>query len=563
MVTDGPIRGAALGGASAGVGGVCQAVADRLAADPGLLTSVWLERGGRLRCVAGQGDRPGRVGVSPTAGAVGATFTADTETVVPEDSGRRERDARPLGEACFPIRAHGCVIGVLQVRLTGLLAADDLDRVRRAAADLGVQIAALGAPPSESAAQRMLRHTASVSALDDPAAIASALLAAAIDLMGLESAALVGPACMPRVPPGASGEHRGEPATSALTTSRPTAAHPVTAIGPADRPATAIGAAGHPATANGPAGHPVTAIGPAGHPATAIGAAGHPATAIGPLGHVLATLPAPVLASLTHPTADPAEALVLHPDAEPAHAALAPLRAHGIRTLVAVAVVAQGRPRGILVLAGRARRAVAIDDVELLELLAAHAATCLRIADLMRSLRERAATDPLTGLGHYATFHEALARTHRRPRTAVVLVDVDGFKRLNDTFGHQHGDQVLRAIAAALDSALRRGDSLFRIGGDEFAALLAVTDADEAHEAGSRLRAAVADARLGVTVSIGVAVPLDGEADGALLARADRALYRVKAAGRDGVAVAAGSALDLAPPIGTDPTGLAAGEEAA
>jgi diguanylate cyclase (GGDEF)-like protein len=514
MVTDGPIRGVAPGGASAGVGGVCQAVADRLAADPGLLTSVWLERGGRLRCVAGQGDRPGRVGVSPTAGAVGATFTADAETVVPEESGRSERDARPLGEACFPIRAHGCVIGVLQVRLAGLLAADDLDRVRRAAADLGDQIAALGGPPSESAAQRMLRHMASLSALDDPAAIASALLAAAIDLMGLDSAALVRPAGMPPVPPDASGAHRGEPATSALATPR--------------RPT-----------------------------------ADHPATAIGPLGDALATLPAPVLASLTHPTADAAEALVLHPDADPAYAVLAPLRAHGIRTLVAVALVAQGRPRGVLVLAGRARRAVAIDDVELLELLAAHAATCLRTADLMRSLRERAATDPLTGLGHHATFHEALARTHRRPRTAVVLVDVDGFKRLNDTFGHQHGDQLLRAIAAALASALRRGDTLFRIGGDEFAALLAVTDADEAHEAGTRLRAAVADARLGVTVSIGVAVPLPGETDGALLARADRALYRVKAAGRDGVAVADGSALDLAPPIGTDPTGLATGEEAA
>src|SRR5262249_34586807 len=165
-------------------------------------------------------------------------------------------------------------------------------------------------------------------------------------------------------------------------------------------------------------------------------------------------------------------------------------------TLVAVGLVAQGRSRGVLVLAGRARRAVPVDDVELLELLAAHAATCLRTADLMRSLRERAATDPLTGLGHHATFHEALARTHRRPRTAFVLVDVDGFKRLNDTFGHQHGDHVLRAIATALGTALRRGDTLFRIGGDEFAALLAVADADEALEAGTRLRAAVADARL-------------------------------------------------------------------
>jgi diguanylate cyclase (GGDEF)-like protein len=214
-----------------------------------------------------------------------------------------------------------------------------------------------------------------------------------------------------------------------------------------------------------------------------------------------------------------------------------------------VGLVAHSESRGLLLLAGRAERPVPIDDVELLELLATHAATCLRTADLMRSLRERAATDPLTGLGHHATFHETRARAHRRPRTAVVLVDVDGFKRLNDTFGHQRGDDVLRAIAGALNGALRRGDTLFRIGGDEFAALLVVSDADEALEAGMRLRAMVARARLGVTVSIGVAVPREGEADAALLARADRALYRFKDAGRDGVMLADSEPLPIVPPL--------------
>ena len=148
------------------------------------------------------------------------------------------------------------------------------------------------------------------------------------------------------------------------------------------------------------------------------------------------------------------------------------------------------------------------------------------------------ARDPLTGLGHHATFHEALAASHRRPRTAVLICDVDGFKRLNDTFGHQRGDAVLRAVAGALGGALRRGDTLFRIGGDEFAALVAVDGAAEALEAGLRLRAAVGEADLGVTVSIGAAVAAEGEADAAVVARADRALYDVKARGRDGVAVA-------------------------
>jgi diguanylate cyclase (GGDEF)-like protein len=104
-------------------------------------------------------------------------------------------------------------------------------------------------------------------------------------------------------------------------------------------------------------------------------------------------------------------------------------------------------------------------------------------------------------------------------------------------------------VAAALSGALRRGDTLFRIGGDEFAALLVVADADEAIEAGARLRQAVNDADLGVTISIGVAVPVQGESDAALLARADRALYRVKDAGRDGVAIADDARLPVTPPL--------------
>jgi diguanylate cyclase (GGDEF)-like protein len=547
MVTDRPIQGVALGGASAEVGAVCQTVADRLAAETGLLTSIWLERGGRLRCVAGTGDRPGREGVSPTAGAVGATFTADVDTVVPEDSGRRE-DAPAVGEACFPIRSDDCVIGVLEVRFAGPLRSEDLDRVRRAAAGLGDQIAALGGPPAESAAQRTLRHMTSLSALEDPAAIASAVLSAAIDLMGLESAALVRPA--------AHAEHTARGRLGAALAATPAAPGPFDA-GLATRPAAPgpfdAGLAATPA-APGPfdAGLAATPAAPAPLD-TALTAT--PTASIGPLGTTLADLPAAALAAMTHPAGDAAQALVLHPADDPTHPGLAPLRAAGVRTLVAVSLVAQGRPRGVLLLAGRAERRVPTEDVELLELLAAHAATCLRTADLMRSLRERAATDPLTGLGHHATFHEALARTHRRPQTAVVVVDLDGFKRINDTYGHQHGDQVLRAIAAALSGALRRGDTLFRIGGDEFAALLAVADADEALEAGTRLRAAVAEAGLGVTVSIGVAVPQLDEPDGALVGRADRALYRVKAMGRDGVAVA--------DPDGPEPIGHPAGALAA
>jgi diguanylate cyclase (GGDEF)-like protein len=176
-------------------------------------------------------------------------------------------------------------------------------------------------------------------------------------------------------------------------------------------------------------------------------------------------------------------------------------------------------------------------SVQLLELLAAHAASCLRTADAIAELRERAASDPLTGLGHHATFHEALAAARAsNTKVAVLLIDVDGFKAINDSKGHQAGDRVLREIAAVLTGTLRRGDELFRIGGDEFAALISVTSPQEAMEAGRRLWDASAQAG-SVTVSIGIALPRDGEADASVLARADRALYAVKQSGRDGVEI--------------------------
>jgi diguanylate cyclase (GGDEF)-like protein len=260
-----------------------------------------------------------------------------------------------------------------------------------------------------------------------------------------------------------------------------------------------------------------------------------PASAIGPLADVLrAARYEPIVArvkggSSCATAADPAAQ---------APADLAELRAAGIESLAAVGLHADGDLIGVLVLASSDRAPLHTDDVELLEQLAAHAASCLRTSELLQSLRDRAASDPLTGLGHHATFHEALAASHRRPRTAVVVCDLDGFKRLNDTRGHAHGDRVLCGVADAMSGALRRGDRLFRIGGDEFAALLAVESDAEALDAATRLRDAVAAAQLGVTASVGVAVPYEGESDTSLLARADRALYAVKAGGRDGVALA-------------------------
>ncbi|MDX6367096.1 MAG: two-component system, cell cycle response regulator, partial [Nocardioidaceae bacterium] len=114
----------------------------------------------------------------------------------------------------------------------------------------------------------------------------------------------------------------------------------------------------------------------------------------------------------------------------------------------------------------------------------------------------------------------------------------DGFKTVNDERGHHEGDQLLRAIAHAINATVRPGDVAARVGGDEFAVLLPATSVCEACVIGERIRTAVADsAVLPVSLSVGVA-PLSRDSRIALLA-ADTALYKAKAAGRDCVVAAA------------------------
>jgi diguanylate cyclase (GGDEF)-like protein len=155
--------------------------------------------------------------------------------------------------------------------------------------------------------------------------------------------------------------------------------------------------------------------------------------------------------------------------------------------------------------------------------------------------------DPLTGLANRRAFDEELAReVARAARTgaplAVVVLDVDRFKAVNDGHGHPAGDGVLREVATRAGAALRRGDLAARIGGEEFALLLPGADLAGAVELAGRVRAAVAArpipagaAALAVTVSLGCAALAPGEAPEALVARADARLYEAKRAGRDRV----------------------------
>ncbi|HWK27536.1 MAG TPA: GGDEF domain-containing protein [Solirubrobacter sp.] len=150
--------------------------------------------------------------------------------------------------------------------------------------------------------------------------------------------------------------------------------------------------------------------------------------------------------------------------------------------------------------------------------------------------------DALTGLWNRRAILAALsgmvsaARRHGRPLSIAVL-DLDDFKRVNDTHGHTHGDAVLVEAARILRSRLRAEDQIGRLGGEEFVVLLPDADARAARLVAEKLRAGVAAAPVAVTVSIGVAT-WNGESAEELLQRADTALYAAKDAGRDRVMAA-------------------------
>lgn len=167
-------------------------------------------------------------------------------------------------------------------------------------------------------------------------------------------------------------------------------------------------------------------------------------------------------------------------------------------------------------------------------------------AETRARLAAQATTDALTGLANQRAFHQRLtaeaerARRHGR-NLALVLFDVDGFKLVNDTFGHPVGDDVLREVTARIAGVVRAGELIARIGGDELALLLPETDAAEAHEVAERLRVLIEEASIGpraaVTLSAGVTdlTAAGGDRD-ALMRAADDALYWAKAQGRNVVA---------------------------
>jgi two-component system, cell cycle response regulator len=175
---------------------------------------------------------------------------------------------------------------------------------------------------------------------------------------------------------------------------------------------------------------------------------------------------------------------------------------------------------------------------------------------LLHQLETLSRTDELTGLLNRRAFDETLQREVARSRrhnhpVGVVLLDIDHFKKVNDTHGHPVGDQVLRTLSAVVAAAVRSEDTLYRYGGEEFVALLPHVDLAKEMLVAERIVAKVAHTplRIGasdlqITVSAGAAVLRTQDDGEALVARADEALYRAKAAGRN-QACASAAALTL------------------
>jgi two-component system cell cycle response regulator len=151
--------------------------------------------------------------------------------------------------------------------------------------------------------------------------------------------------------------------------------------------------------------------------------------------------------------------------------------------------------------------------------------------------REMADLDSLTGLLNQRSFHELLghevARAHRyKRRLALIIVDVDNFKSINDEIGHLEGNAVLNEVAGRVRTAVRAADIACRIGGDEFAVILPESSAADAHMLAGRVVQGVSDPPLPdaplLSVSAGVGELRDGDSANDLFARADKDLYGAK-----------------------------------
>ncbi len=229
--------------------------------------------------------------------------------------------------------------------------------------------------------------------------------------------------------------------------------------------------------------------------------------------------------------------LVAKPDADQEICRILPFA----RNLIVVPLEADSSVIGLLVVEHQAGSRVERRVVSMIEQFAAHGALALRNSLLMHEVQTLADIDALTGVANRRVFNQALEREiSRSSRTkepvSLMMIDIDHFKHYNDTHGHQAGDEVLKAVGAALKEASRDFDIPARYGGEEFAVILPECSARQAAGVAERLRETVCAVDVGeaITASAGVATfPTNASDASSLVRAADDALYESKKGGRD------------------------------
>jgi diguanylate cyclase (GGDEF)-like protein len=213
------------------------------------------------------------------------------------------------------------------------------------------------------------------------------------------------------------------------------------------------------------------------------------------------------------------------------------VEASGLVVAALAPLVVGGEVFGMLTVAGRDPAGFADSQLRRLEAVVHIGELAIANARSYAVLATSAATDPLTGLKNRREFERVLAH-QPRDRYAILAIDVDNLKPINDAHGHEAGDTVLRSIAGVLGALVRTGDVLARVGGDEFAAMLLGASAAEAQKVADRMRRAVSEVALPngqASISVGCA---GGDVDDDphdTWRRADLAMYAAKREGRDRV----------------------------
>lgn len=229
--------------------------------------------------------------------------------------------------------------------------------------------------------------------------------------------------------------------------------------------------------------------------------------------------------------------------------------APGVKSQFTVPLTVDDKVIGVLDVESRREDDFPLEVQNLIQAFGALASLAISHAQYQEHLEHMASTDGLTGLANHRTFWETLNRELSRARRygtplSLVVLEIDKFKRINDSFGHLKGDEALRGIAQVLNRCCRTMDIAARIGGDEFALILPETDKQGAEYVARRVHKAIAKYRLDghhkMTVSIGLAAfPDDGLTPNALFAVADYAMYHIKDRGGDGISTATPDGEDI------------------